>query len=224
MAMKSWFAGRRLPRIVVPVVLVLVAAAGGSTAVAAAASPQPTPGLPVYLALGDSIANGQESTPWVQSAPPAPGDYWATVAGWRANGYVAQFDANLVANLNCLPAASAHAKAGCRQLQLLNLARSGVPAMNGQPAKPGVTTQIVIDEQLPAATALLRARNHDKNPRNNVEVVTLTVGGNDIFGPVTTACLVGRHAPVHHSDRDGVHRFLRQLLLDSRPAARGRGT
>jgi len=184
MAMKSWFAVRRLPRIVVPVVLLLVAAAGGSTAVAATASPQPTPGLPVYLALGDSIANGQASAPLAS-------DYWSTVAGWRANGYVAQFDSNLVANLNCLPAASVNAKAGCRQLQLLNLARSGVPEMNGQPAKPGVTTQIVIDEQLPGATALLRARNHDKNPRNNVEVVTLTVGGNDIFGPVTAACLSG---------------------------------
>jgi len=85
MAMKSWFAVRRLPRIVVPVVLLLVAAAGGSTAVAATASPQPTPGLPVYLALGDSIANGQASAPLAS-------DYWSTVAGWRANGYVAQFD------------------------------------------------------------------------------------------------------------------------------------
>lgn len=79
----------------------------------------------------------------------------------------------------------------CRQLQLLNLARSEVPAMDGQPEKPGVTTPIVIDEQLPVATALLRARNHDRNPRNDVEVVTLTVGGNDIFGPVTAACLMG---------------------------------
>jgi len=183
--MKSWFAVRRLPRIVVPVVLVLVAATGGSTAVADTASPHPTKGGPVYLALGDSIANGQES------APVVPGDYWATVAGWRANGYVAQLHDYLVANLDCPPKASHKARHGCPQPQLVNLARSAVPAMDGHREKPGVTTQIVIHEQLPKATGLLRARNHDKNPRNDVEVVTLTVGGNDIFGPVTSACLSG---------------------------------
>jgi lysophospholipase L1-like esterase len=118
-------------------------------------------------------------------------DYWDTVASWQANGYVAQFDEDLMENLNCLPATSTNAAPGCRQLQLLNLARSAVPQLNGEPAKPGVTTQVLIDEQLPPATALLRARNRDHNPRNDVEVVTITVGGNDIFGPVTGACLSG---------------------------------
>ena len=142
----------------------------------------PVPGLPVYLALGDSIANGQASAPLAV-------DYATTVAGWRANGYVAQFDTVLKGRLDCLPARSPSARSGCKQLQLVNLARSGVPAMNGQPALPGVTTQSVIDEQLPTALPMLKARNHDANPRNDVEVVTITVGGNDIFGPITSACL-----------------------------------
>ena len=182
--MNSRFDVRRFRRLAVPVVLLLLAAAGGSAAVAATASPGPTPGLPVYLALGDSIANGQESVP-------RTADYWSTVADWQANGYVAQFKDSLVGRLDCLPAASTYAESGCAQLQLFNLARSSVPAMNGEPAKPGVTTQVVIDEQLPEAIALLQGRNHDTNPRNDVEVVTLTVGGNDVFGPVTAACLSG---------------------------------
>ena len=155
---------------------------GSPAAQAQSGGVDPVPGLPVYLALGDSIANGQASAPEIV-------DYATTVAGWRANGYVAQFDAVLKDRLNCLPAASTNARSGCAALQVVNLARSGVPAMNGQPAKPGVTTQIVIDEQLPQAVAMLQARNHDANPRNDVEVVTITVGGNDIFGPVTSACL-----------------------------------
>lgn len=155
---------------------------GSPAAQAQSGGVDPVPGLPVYLALGDSIANGQASAPEIV-------DYATTVAGWRANGYVAQFDAVLKDRLNCLPAQSADARTGCKALQVVNLARSGVPAMDGQPAKPGVTTQTVIDEQLPVALPMLRARNHDANPRNDVEVVTLTVGGNDIFGPITSACL-----------------------------------
>lgn len=173
----------RWSRMVAPLAVALLAVVGGGAA-ASASSPDtnPPPGLPMYLALGDSIANGQQSAPLVK-------DYWTTVAGWRANGYVAQFRTDLVRDLNCLPARSDNARQGCRQLQLVNLARSGVPPMDGQPGKPGVTTQIVIDEQLPTATATLQARNHDANPRNDVEVVTIDVGGNDIFGPITSACL-----------------------------------
>ncbi|TQM64679.1 GDSL-like lipase/acylhydrolase family protein [Humibacillus xanthopallidus] len=173
----------RWSRIVVPFAVALLAVAGGGLAATAATpSGAPPPGLPMYLALGDSIANGQQSAPLIK-------DYWTTVAGWRANGYVAQFRTDLVRDLDCLPARSDHAQNGCRQLQLVNLARSAVPPMDGQPEKPGVTTQVVIDEQLPTATATLRARNHDANPRNDVEVVTIDVGGNDVFGPITSACL-----------------------------------
>lgn len=157
--------------------------AGGVAAAGPGSSPELVPGLPVYLALGDSIANGQ------QSADVVPGDYWATVDAWRAHGYVAQFSQDLKATLNCLPGKGKGTPSGCRQLQVMNVARSAVPAVVEPPGLPGVTTQVLIDEQLPAATALLQRRNGDKNPRNDVPVVTVTVGGNDAFGPITTACL-----------------------------------
>jgi lysophospholipase L1-like esterase len=157
---------------------------GGVAAAVPASSPDLVPGLPVYLALGDSIANGQ------QSADVVPDDYWATVDAWRANGYVAQFSEDLESTLDCLPGKGKGTPTGCRQLQLMNLARSAVPAAVEPPGLPGLTTQLLIDEQLPAATTLLEQRNGDKNRRNDVQVVTLTVGGNDAFGPITTACLV----------------------------------
>ena len=167
-------------------VMVLIAAllAGGSPASAHQPGSGLVPGLPVYVALGDSIANGQ------QSAAVVPGDYWATVAGWQANGYVALFGKYLVQELDCVPGRGPATGPGCRQLQVLNLARSAVPDVVEPPTgRPGVTTQIVIDEQLPVAVPLLRSRNHDKNPRNDVPVVTLTVGGNDVFGPIIAACV-----------------------------------
>jgi lysophospholipase L1-like esterase len=34
-------------------------------------------------------------------------------------------------------------------------------------------------------------RNGDRNPRNDVEVITLHVGGNDVTGPIIAACLGG---------------------------------
>jgi lysophospholipase L1-like esterase len=156
---------------------------GGVAAAVSGSSPDLVPGLPVYLALGDSIANGQ------QSADVVPDDYWATVDAWRANGYVAQFSKDLESTLNCLPGKGKNTASGCRQLQLMNMARSAVPAAVEPPGLTGLTTQLLIDEQLPAATALLERRNGDKNRRNDVPVVTVTVGGNDAFGPITTACL-----------------------------------
>jgi lysophospholipase L1-like esterase len=173
-----------LMRLVVSFALVAAGVLGGGVATAEpGGSPDLVPGLPVYLALGDSIANGQ------QSADVVPDDYWATVDAWRANGYVAQFGEDLESTLTCLPGKGKNTPAGCRQLQLMNLARSAVPAAVEPPGLPGLTTQLLIDEQLPAATALLEQRNGDKNRRNDVQVVTVTVGGNDAFGPITTACL-----------------------------------
>lgn len=173
-----------LSRFVVAAGLCVSAVLGGGVASAAPpAAPDLVPGLPVYLALGDSIANGQQSAEIVE------GDYWATVAAWQANGYVAQFADDLETGLDCLPGRGNGTPGGCRQLQVLNLARSAVPAEVSPPGLPGVTTELLIDEQLPAATALLRARNWDASRRNDVEVVTVTVGGNDAFGPIVGACL-----------------------------------
>jgi lysophospholipase L1-like esterase len=98
---------------------------------------------------------------------------------------VPQLADELRVELDCLPAASANAKDGCKHLQLLNLGRPSMPELG----LPGVTAPLVIEEQLPIALPLLEARNHDANPRNDVEVVTLHVGGNDVTGPITEACL-----------------------------------
>lgn len=170
---------KRLTRMIA--VAALVAAGSSGTAAATAAPPGPPPGLPLYLALGDSVANGQNS-----AEPADPADYWDTVAVWRQDGYVTPLRTYLKQALNCLPAASDRAADGCRQLQLTNLARSAVPAIGSSPALPGVTTTSLIAEQLAPAEARLIARNRDDNPRNDVELVTLTVGGNEIFDAFMT--------------------------------------
>jgi len=71
-------------------------------------------------------------------------------------------------------------------------------------AVSGETTTSMINEgQLDEALAELQDRNGDKNPNNNVEVVTVDIGGNDVFalipvvlaepdcaGGLTLACLI----------------------------------
>lgn len=149
------------------VALVLAALATTFFAVPVVAGPDLVPGLPVYLALGDSWA-------WGQGA-----DDPAT------EGYVPQLADALREDLDCLPARSADAADGCKHLQLLNLARPATAEL------PGVDAQAVITEQLPVAVPLIEMRNQDKSRRNDVEVVTLHVGGNDVFQPIADACLAG---------------------------------
>lgn len=128
---------------------------------AAAERPDTVPGLPVQLALGDSWAAG------VGAVVPSEG------------GYVPRLHAAMRERHDCLPAAADRARGGCKHLQLVNLAVGGA------------TTPTLIANQLPAATALLAARNGDDNPRNDVELTTLHIGGNDVVRPVLAACLGG---------------------------------
>lgn len=116
------------------------------------------PGLPVYLALGDSLAVG------VGASDPS------------TTAYVPLFYDALQDELACLPAVSDRAADGCKHLQLHNLGVSGA------------TSSDLINDQLPTAVAELNARNGDANPRNDVEVVTVDIGGNDVFQPVIGAC------------------------------------
>lgn len=148
------------------------------------------PDRPVYLALGDSLAAGQASVP-------PKGSVERTLARWKANGFVAQFHDALRHDLDCRTGSDGHGRDddrhdrrgrdGCRHLQLLNLSRSGIPGVPNS----GVTTTTVLaeDDQLDQAVALLSARNGDRSSRNDVEVVSLTVGGNDLFGPAIAACV-----------------------------------
>jgi lysophospholipase L1-like esterase len=156
---------RRTKGMVTLVAAVSMVAAMG--AAPAAAEQDTTPGLPVYVALGDSWAWGQGA------ADPAVG------------GYAPQLWASLQSELDCLPAQSETAADGCSHLQFVNLGRPASPGL------PGVTAPLVAAEQLPVAIPMLEARNQDHNPRNDVEVITLHVGGNDVSGPIREACIGG---------------------------------
>lgn len=143
-----------------------------ATLVAAPATGSITePGLPVYLSMGDSWTAGQGAT------DPA------------IDGFVPQFFGALQAELDCLPAESDNAANGCKHLNMVHVGRTATDEL------PGVITRAVIDEQLSVVGPMLEARNHDRNPRNNVEVISLQVGGNDVFGPVISACPVGLTDP-----------------------------
>ena len=152
---------RRLTRALIAFALVLVA-----LPVTAAPGLAEAGSAPIYLALGDSWAYGQGAT------DPAAG------------GYVPQLHRSLQDGLDCVPAATDAAVDGCKHLQLVSLGRPATATL------PGVTAPLVAAEQLPIAIELL-ARNHDANPANDVEVITLHVGGNDVSGPIRAACIGG---------------------------------
>ncbi|WNB85797.1 GDSL-type esterase/lipase family protein [Cellulomonas sp. ATA003] len=159
---------------------VALAVAVGLTGSPASAAPPDAPSnRPVYLALGDSLAAGQASVP-------ATGGYVSTTTRWKRFGFVAQFHDVLRDRLDCGPERPRNPREGCRRLQVVNLSRTGIPGVAG-----GVTTATVLQpgDQLDRAVAILTERNGDASPRNDVEVVSLTVGGNDIFGPAVAACV-----------------------------------
>ncbi|MGY1682614.1 SGNH/GDSL hydrolase family protein [Geodermatophilus sp. SYSU D01176] len=56
-------------------------------------------------------------------------------------------------------------------------------------AVPGATTATLIDAQLTPALELIEERNGNRDPFDDVEVVTVTVSGNDVFGPAVEACI-----------------------------------
>jgi lysophospholipase L1-like esterase len=68
---------------------------------------------------------------------------------------------------------------------LINLGRPATETL------PGVTATHVAEEQLPIAIPMLERRNHDRIRRNDVQAVTLHVGGNDVSGPIQNACIGG---------------------------------
>jgi hypothetical protein len=153
--------------------LVLVLAAGLVLPVTAANAqpPQPAPGRPVLLALGDSVTAGEGSDP--------------DRALWNTLGFVPLLNSDLRAELGCLPSASPNARSVCPQLTSFNLGRPAEPALG----LPGVTAGAVIAEQLPTALPLLAERNGNANPRDDVEVVALSVGGNELYDTAGQYCL-----------------------------------
>ena len=148
----------------VMVIIATLALATTALAAPAAASRETRQGHPVYLALGDSWAYGQGAE------DPATG------------GYVAVLNEELREALDCHPGPW---QDSCRRLRSITLARPATETL------PGVTTLLVVSEQLPIALPMLERRNHDQNPRNDVQLVTLHVGGNDVSGPIQDACIGG---------------------------------
>ncbi len=55
-------------------------------------------------------------------------------------------------------------------------------------ARGGATSATLIAEQLAPAVAEIVARAGDADPNNDVEYIAITIGGNDVFGPVVAAC------------------------------------
>jgi lysophospholipase L1-like esterase len=116
---------------------------------------------PVQLSLGDSWGFG------FGAAVPSEG------------GYVPRLHTALQADFDCSPSDNPKPNQACKKLELINLSVGGA------------TTPTLIANQLPAAIALLEERNGNQNPRDNVEVVTLHIGGNDVTNPIVSACLFG---------------------------------
>jgi len=90
------------------------------------------------------------------------------------NGYVPVLYRTLTGARSC----GAGEALGCR-LVLRNL------------AVPGETTSTLISGQrgqLGDAVSLLAERNGDPTPVDDVDLITLDIGGNDVFGPVISAC------------------------------------
>ena len=116
---------------------------------------------PVQLGLGDSWGFG------VGAAVPGEG------------GYVAQLHEVLKDGFDCSPSDNPKPGQGCEKLELTNLSVGGA------------TTPTMIANQLPAAVATLQDRNGNNNPRDDVEVVTISIGGNDVTNPIISACLGG---------------------------------
>ena len=143
-------------------------------------------GVTTALSLGGAAAAGAKP-PTVPGLPVqiALGDSWAAGVGAvprSTEGYVPQLHDVLRQRFDCLPG-RAERRHGCKHLQLVNLAVGGA------------TTPSLIQGQLPAAVTMLERRNGNRNPRDDVEVVSVHIGGNDVTAPIIAACLAGGLTP-----------------------------
>jgi lysophospholipase L1-like esterase len=115
------------------------------------------------------------------AAPPSPatylalGDSVAAGAGAPAGlGYVALLAHDLAEARHCGEGQAL----GCR-LELDNRSVGGA------------TTVALVSGQLPGAITTLEERNGNRTPVDDVRLITITIGGNDVFNPVIAACAGG---------------------------------
>jgi lysophospholipase L1-like esterase len=165
----------------------------------------PAPTEPLYLALGDSVAAGVGSALSGGDAAPTD-DPGRTPEQWREQGYPGLFADVLAEALDCTPRTL---PSTCGNLRYVNA------------AQPGATTATLLRDQLPAARALLQERVDDEP----APVVTLTIGGNDLFRPVVEACVTGETGSspgCRRTVQDGLEGFAEryeQVLAGLREAA-----
>jgi hypothetical protein len=140
----------------------------------------------IIAAVSLGIVGAAPATAAPPPIPAAPlqlslGDSWAAGFGASApsEGYVSQLHAALREDLNCSGAGPTLSESGCPHLGLLNV------------AVDGATTPSMIATQFPQAIPVLEARNGNLNPRDDVEVTTLHIGGNDVTNPIIAACVFG---------------------------------
>ena len=121
-----------------------------------------------------------------QAAPPAPATYLAlgdSVAfGTGATdpatqGYVPLLAAELQGR-GCGKDKGKGKAVGCR-VEVVNLAVNGA------------TTTSLLAGQLQPALDLIAERNATRTPVDDVRLITITIGGNDVVNPVVAACLYG---------------------------------
>ena len=116
-----------------------------------------------------------------QATPPSPATYLAlgdsVAAGVGAPaglGYVPLLASDLTAARHCGQGQAL----GCR-LELDNRSVGGA------------TTVSLLSGQLPGALDLLEERNGNHTPVDDVRLITITIGGNDVFNPIIGACAGG---------------------------------
>jgi lysophospholipase L1-like esterase len=133
----------------------------------------------LLLVPSAAVAREKESPSGRASKPLylALGDSLATGVGASnpdRRGYVPRFHRYLRFNLTCSQGASRV----CKSIRLDNIGVSGA------------TTTTLVQNQLPQALEVLAARNQDGDRRNNVEVISIDIGGNDVF-PLINVCAGG---------------------------------
>jgi GDSL-like Lipase/Acylhydrolase family len=191
------------------IALTAIALVVGAMSAAPAAAGPVEPLHPVQLALGDSWAFGFGGNKDPDKTDPTK------------DGYVPKLHEALKEDFKCLDGPDEGLRPGaCPQLQLLNLAIAG--ATTREPDPEGT----LIADEFPVAIPLLQSRNLNDNPRDDVEVVTLHTGGNDVSNPIIGACLFGVPAlgpcATRIQDELAAYRFdLNQALSMLRDAAGG---
>jgi lysophospholipase L1-like esterase len=106
------------------------------------------------------------------------GDSWGAGVGSASpstGGYVPRLHTTLKSSFDCTP--NLRIFQACRTLELRNISVGGA------------TTPTLIAGQLPQAQALLAERNTNINPFDDVKIITVSIGGNDVFNPIVAACV-----------------------------------